>query len=180
MSTNACMNARPYSAEGRAQDLEERLTKIASAGPSAIDARIAELDDEWSAGRVAKSILALTILLGTVLTLTVSWWWAILPAVAGLLLVQYLFTHTSLLVSGLQQFGYRTKADIEHEKFALRTLRGDFRALPTLHDIEDQDDITRLEGEGGIVMEVEDRKVAPKDAVKEVIQATTPHAPTAV
>jgi len=155
-------------------DLESRLARLAANGPAAIDARLAELDYEWSAGRIAKGILSVAVLLGVVLSFTVSIWWAILTLAAGLFLFQYLFTYHSLLVGMVKSLGYRSRSEIEHEKFALRTLRGDFRMLPTLHDIEDMDDITRLEGEGGIVLEIEDRKVDARDAAKEVIQATTP------
>ena len=68
----------------------------------------AQLDDEWSAGRVSKAVLAVVILLGTVLTLTVNWWWVLLPAAAGLLLLQYLFTNrTSWLTRVFQEAGLR-------------------------------------------------------------------------
>jgi hypothetical protein len=163
-----------HSSSGRSNDLETRLARLAASGPGAVNSRLEELDNEWSSGRAAKGILSIAILLGTILTITVSWWWMILTAAAGLFLLQYLFTHVSILASLVQLFGYRPRAEIEHEKFALRTLRGDFRLLPTLHDIEDVDDITRLEGEGGIVLEVEDRKVDARDAAKEVLHATTP------
>jgi hypothetical protein len=164
------------SSSQRPQDLESRMARLATDGPAAVEARLKELDSQWSAGRVAKSILAIAILIGTVLTVTVNWWWVLLPTSAGLLLMQYLFAERSLLVAFLQGLGYRSRGEIEHEKFALRTLRGDFRLLPTLYDIESVDDITRLEGEGGIVVETEERKVAAKDAVKEVLQKTTPNA----
>jgi len=158
----------------REQELEARLARLAGVGPAAIQARIEELDREWSAGRIAKAILSIAILVGTILTVAISWWWVFVPAIAGLFLLQYLFAQKSALVSCTEWLGYRTRAEIEHEKFALRTLRGDFRLLPTVHDIEDSDDISRLEGEGGIVVEIDDRKVDAKEAVKEVLQATTP------
>lgn len=157
--------------ENRAQELESRLTGLASGGPEAIATRLDELEREWSAGRVAKSFLAVCILLGTILTTTVNWWWIVLPVVSGLFLLQYLFTHTSLLVNAVNGLGFRTRAEIEREKFALRTLRGDFRTLPTILEIEDAADISRLEDEGGIVIESEERKVDSREAVKEVLDA---------
>lgn len=168
--------ARPDPAQQvRTHDLECRLAKIADGGPTAINDRLDHLDREWSAGRVSKAVLAVVILAGTILTLTVAGWWVVLPAAAGLFLLQYLFTRVSWVVRVFQEAGFRTKSDIEHEKFALRTLRGDFRNLPTVHDIEEKEDISRLEGEGGIVVESDDHKVDSMAAVKEVIQATTPH-----
>jgi len=177
MSQPLSLNAPAMTATAcRTHDLECRLAKIADSGPQAVNDRLAQLDTEWSAGRASKAALAVVILLGTVLTLTVDWWWVLLPAAAGMLLLQYLFTNnTSWMTRVFQEAGFRAKADIEHEKFALRTLRGDFRHLPTLHDIEDKDDISRLEGEGGIVYEQAAHKIDSRDAVKEVVQATTPH-----
>jgi hypothetical protein len=175
MSQQLSLTAQSAAAACRTHDLECRLARIADGGPAAINDRLAHLDSEWSAGRVAKAVLSIVILLGTVLTLTVNWWWVVLPAVAGLFLLQYLFTSRTWLVRVMQEAGFRTKSDIEHEKFALRTLRGDFRDLPTVHDIEEKDDISRLEGEGGIVVEIEAHKVDAMEAAREVVQATNPH-----
>lgn len=175
MSHQLSLNAQSTAPACRTHDLECRLAKIADSGPDAINDRLAQLDGEWSAGRVAKCILSVMILVGTILTLTLNWWWVVLPAAAGLLLLQYMFTSSAWMARVMQEAGFRTKAEIEQEKFALRTLRGDFRNLPTLLDIEDKDDISRLEGEGGIVVEPESRKVDSMQAAREVLQASTPH-----
>ena len=159
----------------RMTELEQRLACLADAGPAAITDRLAQLDREWSAGRVAKVALGVTILVGFALTALLGPWWLILPAAAALFLLQYTFSRSSWLTATFREMGYRTGAEIEHEKFALKTLRGDFKHVPTVHDIEAQDDITRLEGEGGIVVEPDDSKVDPKVAIREVIQATQPN-----
>jgi hypothetical protein len=156
----------------RLASLEQRLACLADAGPAAITDRLAQLDRQWSAGRMAKATLGVTILVGLALAALLSTWWLILPGVACLFLLQYLFSRTSWLTGVFKEAGYRTGAEIEQEKFALKTLRGDFKHVPTVHDIEAADDITRLEGEGGIVIEPDESKVDPKVAVKEAIQAT--------
>jgi len=157
----------------RVEALEQRLACLADAGPEAINERLTELDSEWTSGRMTKTTTAVVILAGTALVaLTGQWWWVILTAVGGLLLLQHSFGRGSWLGRTFGEMGYRTSGEVEQEKFALRTLRGDFRHLPTVHDIEAQDDISRLEGEGGIVVEPEAHKVDAKEAVKEVIQAT--------
>ena len=152
--------------------LEQRLACVADAGPAAIDDRIRQLDREWSAGRMAKATLGIAILLGFALTALLSPWWLILPAAACVFLLQSMFTKSPWLSAVFREAGYRTGSEIEQEKFALKALRGDFKHVPTVHDIEAADDITRLEGEGGIVVEPDASKVDPKVAVKEVIQAT--------
>ena len=160
----------------RIEALEQRLACLADAGPEAINERLTELDREWTCGRLTKASTAVLILVGTVLAVaTGMWWWMILTVAGGLLLLQHSFSRTSWMSRMFRESGYRSSGEVEQEKFALRTLRGDFRHLPTLHDIEDKDDISRLEGEGGIVYEQAAHKIDSRDAVKEVVQATTPH-----
>jgi len=156
----------------RAETLEQRLACLADAGPQAISDRLDQLEREWSAGRMTKATLGVLIVAGLALTAVSNPWWLILPAIGAFFLLQYLFTRTSWLGSMFHEMGYRSGGEIEQEKLALRALRGDFRHLPTLHDIETHEDISRLEGEGGIVIEPEEHKVDPREAVKEVIQAT--------
>lgn len=164
----------PELSDGRKRDLECRLAKIADAGPAAIEDRLRQLDWEWTAGRMTKAALGVVILAGFGLTALLGPWWLILPAAASLFLLQYVFSRTSWLGKVFQEMGYRTGAEVEHEKFALRTIRGDFRHLPTIHDIEEKDDISRLEGEGGIVVEEYAHKVDSTAAAQEVVRATTP------
>lgn len=160
----------------RPDGLECRLAKLADAGPAAINDRLCQLETEWSAGRAAKVALAFVILVGTALTAAFGSWWVILPVVGGLFLFQYAFTRTSWMGNVFREAGFRAGAKIEEEKFALKTLRGDFRHLPTIHDLEAKDDISRLEGEGGIVRDDDGpAKVDPKDAVRDVLHATRQH-----
>jgi hypothetical protein len=130
--------------------LESRLACLADAGPQAITERLEEIVDEWSAGRVTKTTIGISIVAGMALAALVDPWWLVLPAAGGLFLLQYLFTRTSWLGAAFQAMGFRTGAEIDQEKFALKVLRGDFRHLPTIHEIENKDDIARMEGEGGI------------------------------
>jgi len=90
----------------------------------------------------------------------------------GLLLLSYVFGRTSWLGKMFHEMGYRSGFEVDQEKMALKVLRGDFRHLPTLHDIESRDDISRLEGEGGIALDPEEAKVDALDAAKSALQAT--------
>ena len=170
------MNLR-ISAGRRCDDqtkLEARLACLADAGPQAISDRLDQLDREWSAGRMTKAVIGVLIVAGLALTALAGPWWLILPAVGGFFLLQYLFSRTSWLGATFQEIGFRSGADIDQEKFALRALRGDFKALPTVHEIESKDDIARLEGEGGIALDPEESKPDVKEAVKEVLLASKP------
>lgn len=164
----------PDLSDCRKRDLECRLAKVADAGPAAIEDRLRQLDWEWTAGRMTKATLGVVILVGFALTALLGPWWLILPAATAVFLLQYLFTRTSWLGKVFQEMGYRNGAEVEHEKFALRTIRGDFRHLPTVHDIEEKDDISRLEGEGGIVVEPEAHKMDSAAAAREVVHGTRP------
>ncbi|MBA4189592.1 MAG: hypothetical protein C0467_16525 [Planctomycetaceae bacterium] len=152
--------------------LQQRVACLADAGPDAIDDRLNELDREWTAGRVTKAVIGVLIVLGFGLTALLNPWWLILPAFGGVFLLQYLFTRSSWLGKMFHEMGYRTGFEVDQEKMALKVIRGDFRQLPTLLDIENQEDISRLEGEGGIVVEPEVSKVAPLEAAKVALEAT--------
>jgi hypothetical protein len=128
---------------------EEVLTKVVHAGPAAIDTRLAELDQEWTIGRAIKVTAALAILGGLALAYFVNSWWLLLPGFIGLMLAQYGFSKHSMLTSFFRQFGLRHSVEIEHERLALKALRGDFRNLPTVYDKDDDEALDRMEGEGG-------------------------------
>ena len=153
-------------------DLEKRLARLADAGSHAITDRLCQLDREWSAGRMTKATIGLLIVVGLGLTGLAGPWWLALPAAGGLFLLQYLFSRTSWLGATFQEMGFRSGAEIDQEKFALRALRGDFKHLPTVHETESKDDIARLEGEGGIAIDPEEAKLDTRDVVKEVLLAS--------
>jgi hypothetical protein len=156
----------------RAEDLQQRVAGLADAGPLAIGARLQELDREWTAGRATKATIGILIVVGFGLTALLNPWWLILPAIGGVFLLQYLFTRSSWIGKMFQEMGFRSGFDVDQEKMALKVIRGDFKNLPTLLDIENKEDISRLEGEGGIVLEPDEAKVAPSEAAKVALEAT--------
>jgi hypothetical protein len=152
-------------------DLETRLKHLIDAGPVAINNRLAQLDREWSVGRVTKVSAAILIGVSLALAFLVSPWWAILAGVTCLALLQYLVSTTSLLGEALHRMGFRSGCEIERERLALRVLRGDFNRLPTLHDVEDRDAVSRFEDEGGPAVEPAE-KIEAHEAVKQVMDVT--------
>lgn len=125
------------------------VATVAHAGPEAIERRLAELDREWTVGRLVKVLSGLCIFVGLGLGLLVDRAWFALPVIVGLLLLQYLITPRSLLTALFRAAGFRTGRDIEHERIALKALRGDFRHLPTIYDAQDRDALARMADEGG-------------------------------
>ena len=165
-------NRRP-STEPNHNTLEHRLLEVIDAGPQAIEARLEELDREWTVGRVIKAAAGVLILGGLLLTYFLGWPWLAVPAVGALCLLQYLFAPVSPLGGLCAYCGFRSGGKIEQERLALRTLRGDFQHLPSVHQVEDKEAISRLEDEGGIVVEMEASKVDAEQAIKEVVSATS-------
>ncbi|HET6572232.1 MAG TPA: hypothetical protein VFG68_01410 [Fimbriiglobus sp.] len=171
------MNAQPMTSPGVAPTnkpdaLTSRLKQAIDGGPEAIAERLAQIDREWTTGRASKATAGLLIVIGLALTAIFSPWWLVLTGVGGLLLLPYLFGRRSPLGYVFHQLGLRRGSDIEQEKVALKALRGDFQHLPTAQQVVNPDDISRLEGEGGIVFEPEEAPATADDVVKEVIGAT--------
>jgi hypothetical protein len=163
----------PKPACSKLDTLQQRLACLADAGLEAIEHRLAELDREWTAGRATQTVIAVLIVAGFGLTALVSPWWLALAAFAGVFLIQYLVTGSSWLAALFHSLGFRTRFEVDQERMALKVLRGDFRTLPTVQDIESREDISRLEGEGGIAVDPDDSKVEPLDAAKVALEAAT-------
>jgi len=173
------MVSRPVSQPGavvdappRLAEFKDHLARIAEGGPTAISERLDQLDREWTAGRLAMAAAGGSIVAGSLLAAFVNPWFAVIPTVGGLLLSQTLFTRRNWLSQIFSGMGYRSGEEIGEERFALKVLRGDFKNLPTVHDIEDRDAITRLEGEGGMVVEPDTSKLDSREAVQQVVEAT--------
>lgn len=156
------------------KELPTRLAEIAANGPAAIDHRLEELDCEWTTGRLVKASSGVLLLTGLALAAFVNPWWLILPAIAGVVLIQYVFFCRSWLTDVFSAAGFRSGAEIENERIALRILRGDFRQLPTVFEVEDREAVTRMEGEGGIAVDADDDKLDPREAANRILQHAGP------
>lgn len=89
--------------------------------------RLDELDREWDFERAIQTGAASQILLGLALgTLVDRRWYAWSGVVAGFLLLHALQGWAPPLPI-LRRLGFRTQAEIEEERDALRLLRGDFK-----------------------------------------------------
>ena len=149
---------------------QNHVAHAADAGCEAICERLCALDNEWSSGRAGKATAGMMIAAGLGLggRSTIG---RVLGAVGGGLLAHALMTRRGILDHLFEEFGFRSHTQIEQERVALRTLRGDFRELPTVHDVESQEDIARLEGEGGNVLEPEEAKADPQEAAHALLEA---------
>lgn len=157
--------------QAESESLESRLARLADSGIAAINAKIKEIDQEFSSHSAAVLGIAALILIGTFVAVTFGGWWLILPVVGVLLMLQLIFQRADWIHYAVQSMGFRSREKIEQERIALKALRGDFRSLPTIYDIEDKDAISRMEGEGGIIHEPDCAKLDATNAMKDLVSA---------
>ena len=96
-------------------------------GRQAADSRLAQIDREWDTDRVIEMGTPLAVMAGLLLANSVSRKWLWLPmATCGMLLYKNLQGQDPFLPL-LRVFGIRTASEINHERSAIKALRGDFR-----------------------------------------------------
>jgi hypothetical protein len=95
----------------------------------AIDQRLMDLEEEWDIERMLEFNAAAWAMIGVTFGITRSRLWLLLALGAGALLAGQALQGNSPAVPLLRKLGFRTKAEIDKEKYALKALRGDFRYL---------------------------------------------------
>jgi len=122
--------AEHVNAEIRRQT-EERVARCAAAGREAIDRRLAELDHEWDIERTLEANAATLCAAGAALALLSDRRFALVPLVVGSFLIQHAVQGWCPPLPVFRRYGFRTQPEIDYERYALKSLRGDFRNLPT-------------------------------------------------
>ena len=112
------------------RQMEERVKRVAAAGPDAIARRLRELDEEWDIERTLESNAATLTAVGSGLALLVDRRFALIPLVVGGFLLQHAVQGWCPPLPVFRRMGVRTQTEIDHERYALKALRGDFRQLP--------------------------------------------------
>jgi hypothetical protein len=109
------------------RDLKARVLYFAQR-PEEIDRRLDELDREWSIERRLEAGAGILSLAGLTFGVVRSRWY-ILPAAAAAFLVQHAVQGWCPPVSMMRRMGIRTAREINHERYALKALRGDFDSM---------------------------------------------------
>lgn len=94
--------------------------------PEEIDARLRELDREWDIERTLEANASTLALTGTLLGAFVDRRFLILPAAVTAFLLQHALQGWCPPLPVFRRMGVRTAAEIAHERYALKFLRGDF------------------------------------------------------
>ena len=106
--------------------MEERVARVAAAGPAAIARRLEELDREWDIERTLEANAATITAVGSALALLVNRRFAFVPLVVGSFLLQHAVQGWCPPLPVFRRYGVRTQAEIEEERYALKAIRGNF------------------------------------------------------
>lgn len=113
---------------------EAHIARTAEAGPAAIERRLLELEHEWDIERCLETGASSFVLLGLGLGKWVNRKWFLLSAGVAAFLLQHAIQGWCPPVAIFRRLGVRTATEIDHERYALKILRGDFQRLPTSTD----------------------------------------------
>jgi hypothetical protein len=113
--------------------MEQRLAYFAG-HPEQIDQRLSELDQEWDVERALQANASSLAFSGVILSVLGGRKWLVLPLVVTGFLFQHAVQGYCPPLPVLRRLGFRTMREIDDERFALKTLRGDFRELPEIHN----------------------------------------------
>jgi len=108
---------------------EANVARFATADPTTITSRLAELDREWDIERTLEANAAALTVGGSGLALLVNPWFALLPLVVGGFLLQHAVQGWCPPIPVFRRLGVRTQTEIDEERTALKALRGDFRGV---------------------------------------------------
>ena len=108
------------------QQTERNVLQCVAGGPAAINRRLAELDDEWDIERYLETMAPTFTLLGLGLAVTRNRAWLLVPIVVQSFFLQHALQGWCPPVPLFRRLGIRTSREIEHERHALKTLRGDY------------------------------------------------------
>jgi hypothetical protein len=107
-------------------DARQRVQSYEGVAATELTARIRELETEWDIERVLAANASTLALTGVLLGATVSRRFLAIPAVVLPFLLQHALHGWCPPLPLFRTLGVRTRKEIAREKYALKTLRGDF------------------------------------------------------
>ena len=112
---------------------EQRVARLRHAGGQAIARRLDELDAEWDIERTLEANAATAVLVGTTLGATIDRRFFALPAVVAGFLLQHAVQGWCPPLPVFRRLGFRTSREIDHERYALKAIRGDFAEIEDMN-----------------------------------------------
>jgi hypothetical protein len=108
---------------------ETNVARCAADGPEAIERRLYELEREWDIERMLEANASTLALIGLGMGAFVDRRFFALPALVMGFLLQHALQGWCPPVPVLRHLGFRTQAEIDEERYALKILRGDFKPV---------------------------------------------------
>jgi hypothetical protein len=106
----------------------ERLSRCASSN-ALVARQLRNLQREWDLERALQAWFASVVLTGVTLAATRERRWLALPAAAAGFMLQHVIQGWCPPVPLFRHLGFRTRAEIARERYALKGMRGDFAGL---------------------------------------------------
>lgn len=103
----------------------DRLAVARTWSRQEIDARLDELQREWDVERVLEANASTLVVLGSLLAVRRGRRWLLLPLVVGSFLLQHAVQGWCPPLAVIRRLGVRTRREIEAERWALKSIRGD-------------------------------------------------------
>ncbi|MFN6946860.1 MAG: hypothetical protein ACK4ND_18080 [Cytophagaceae bacterium] len=129
-------NSLPMINERIEAEIQDSVRVYAVKNKQEIDKRIQDLDKEWSIERAIETTSSSLVLGGLALGSFVNKRWLALPGVMAAFLLQHALLGWSPSIPILRSFGFRTRKEIDWEKYALKALKGDFSIIDEGMDID--------------------------------------------
>ena len=96
----------------------------------ALSERIRELDGEWDFDRMLEAKTAVVGLAGVALAFGVDRKFLAVPMIAAVALLASGLSRGSIFLRSFRTVGFRSREEIDADRFTLKGLRGDFQHLP--------------------------------------------------
>lgn len=109
----------------RIHEATERSVRHYAEHPQEISRRLLALDEEWDIERALETMASTLAFTGTVLAARRRGW-LVLPMVVTGFFLQHAIQGWCPPLPVLRRLGFRTRREIDEERFALKALRGDF------------------------------------------------------
>jgi len=118
------------------QEFDKEVAYYERQPPEHIGERLHELDQEWDVERTLQTNFAVLSIVGALLTSTQDKRWATLAVGVPAFMVQHALQGWCPPLPVLRRLGLRTAREISDERFALKSLRGDFAHAEKFESVE--------------------------------------------
>lgn len=127
----------PHINEQIREEMEKRVSAYGESDRTAlINKRLEELDREWDVERILQTNFAIFSMIGLGLATRVNKRWFALATAVPAFMVQHALQGWCPPLAVLRRLGFRTAREINEERFALKSLRGDFSGVGDSRDVD--------------------------------------------